>query len=451
MGGSVAAMHDDLVSAIDDLFGTLRADVENLIRIPSVSAPAFDPEPVRRSAERTAKLLEGAGMGGVRLLETPGSHPAVFGEIAAPPGAPTVLLYAHHDVQPPGPDSEWTTPPFEPSERDGRLYGRGSSDDKCGIVVHTGVVRAFEGRPPVGVKVFVEGEEETGSAHLPQFLAAHGDALSADVIVIADSANWGVGAPAVTISLRGLVSVEVEVRTLAAGVHSGMWGGAVPDALTVLSRVLASLHDADGNVAIPGLVSGEPTPIDIPEEELRAATGMLPGVSLIGRGSIASRLWTRPAVAVLAIDAPPLSEAINQLVAAARAKVSVRIAPGDDPESATALVIEHLSSQPAWGATVSVTPIESGKPISFDGHDPRADAFRHGMQVAWGVAPVEMGVGGSIPFVADFQAVYPDASILLTGVGDPTSRAHGPDESVHLDDLRRGMVAEAVALRALAG
>lgn len=443
-------MHDDLKSAVDDLFPVARGDLEGLIRIPSVSAPGFDPATVRQSAGATADLLRAAGFDGVRLLESDGAHPAVFGEAAGPPGSPTILLYAHHDVQPPGPDEHWSTPPFEPIERGGRLYGRGSADDKCGIVTHSTVLRAFAGSPPVSLKVFVEGEEEIGSAHLDAFLKEHGGTLAADVIVVADSSNWRVGTPAITTSLRGLVSAYVDIEVLEAGVHSGMFGGAVPDALTILTRVLASLHDDRGRVAVPGLVSGESDPLDLAEDELRSQAGVLPGVDMIGEGSLTSRLWTHPAAAVLAIDAPPVAEAINQLVPRARAKVSLRIAPGDDPVRAMASLVAHLERQPAWGARVTVTPHESGEPFALVPGDPRVEALRDALEQAWGVAPVEIGVGGSIPFVAAFSKAYPEATILLTGAGDPASAIHGPDESLDLDELRRAILAEAMALRLLA-
>jgi cysteinylglycine-S-conjugate dipeptidase len=444
-------MHDDLRSAVDDLFDSARGDLEALIRIPSVSAPGFDPAPVRHSAEATADLLSRAGFRGVRLLESGDAHPAAFAEAPGPPGSPTVLLYAHHDVQPPGPVSQWSTPPFEPVEIDGRLHGRGSADDKGGIVTHTTVLEAFGGTPPVGLKVFVEGEEEIGSAHLEAFLEEHGALLAADLVVIADSTNWRVGTPAITTSLRGLVSAFVDVEVLEAGVHSGLFGGAVPDALTVLTRVLAGLHDDSGRVAVPGLVETDGAALDLSEADLRAQAGMLPGVELIGEGTLTSRLWTRPAAAVLAIDAPPVGEAINQLVPRARAKVSVRLAPGDDPERAMGALAAHISAQPAWGARVTVTPHESGKPFSLTPGDPRVEAFREALGRAWGTPPVEMGVGGSVPFVAAFSETFPDAAILLTGAGDPTSAMHGPNESVDLGELRRAMLAEAMALSALGG
>ena len=311
-------------------------------------------------------------------------------------------------------------------------------------------MKAHGGRPPVGVKVIIEGEEEIGSTHLEEFLSSYRDLLEADVIVIADSGNWRVGQPALTTSLRGLVDCTVEVRTLRHAIHSGQFGGVIPDALTVLSRLLATLHDRDGNVAIPGLVFAESGNLDLTEEELRAQAETVEGLEMIGSGSLTSRMWTQPAVAVLAIDAPTVSNAVNALVPAARAKVSLRIAPGDNPERASSALVAHLEQNAAWGAEVTVTPGATGEAFALETTGRANDAFRSAFEEAWGRETVNMGVGGSIPFVAAFSDVFPEASILLTGVADPTSRAHGPNESVDLDDVRKGALAEAIALRLLA-
>ncbi|MDH3729814.1 MAG: dipeptidase [Acidimicrobiia bacterium] len=445
-------MHDDLSQAIDDLFPSVRADYERLIRIPSVSAPEYDPTGVRASAELTMELLEEAGVGGVRTLHVEGcDHPAVYGEISAPDGAPTVTLYAHHDVQPTGPLDEWDSEPFEPSERDGRIYGRGTSDDKSGIAIHLAAIRAHGGSPPVGIKLFIEGEEESGSEHLDDYMRVHGELLACDAIVIADSGNWRTGQPGLATSLRGLVDLIVEVKTLRYAVHSGEFGGALPDALTSMSRMLASLHNPNGEVAVVGLVSGEADPLDLTEEELRAQSGALEGVELIGEGSLTSRMWTKPSISVLAIDAPPVAEAINQLVASARAKISLRLAPGDDPQRAVEALTAHLEANVPWGAQLKVTPGSLGQPYSLETTGPYFDAFRTGFETAWGKEAVNMGVGGSIPFVAAFEAIHPNATALLTGAADDKSRAHGPNESVDITDLRNSMLAEAVALRLMAG
>ena len=443
--------HQDLHTAVEQLFSSAKTDLEQLIRIPSVSATGFDPARVRESAEAIADLYRHAGFPQVRLLEIEGAHPAVFAEYPAPPGAPTVLLYAHHDVQPPGAADEWDLAPFEPVERDGRLYGRGSADDKANVLVHALAFQAHGGTPPVGVKVIVEGEEEVGSTHLGDFISEYRDLLAADVIVIADSANWRLGQPALTTSLRGLVDCTIEVRTLKQALHSGMYGGAVPDALTALSRLLATLHDQHGNVAIPGLVSGEAPQLDLTEAELREQAGMVEGVDLLGQGTLTSRLWTRPAVSVIGIDAPGVAESINQLIPVARAKVSVRIAPGDDPDRAMEALVSHLEGNAPWGAQVVVTRGARGEAFSLEAEGPAADAFRHGFREAWGTEGVSIGVGGSIPFVAAFNEAYPKASILLTGVLDPASSIHAPNESVDLGEFQKAALAEAVALRLLDG
>jgi acetylornithine deacetylase/succinyl-diaminopimelate desuccinylase-like protein len=443
--------HEDLHQAVAALFPGAVANLENLIRIPSVSAPGYDPVRVRESADATADLYRAAGFPDVRLLEFEGAHPAVFAQYPTPPNAPTVLLYAHHDVQPPGDAEEWTAAPFEPVHRDGRLYGRGSVDDKANVIVHSLAFGAHGGVPPVGIKVIVEGEEEIGSAHLSDFIREYRDLLEADVIVIADSANWRLGQPALTTSLRGLVDCIVEVRTLKQAVHSGLFGGAVPDALTALIRLLATLHDEQGNVAIEGLVSGEAAQVDLTEDELRDQVGVVPGVELIGEGTMTSRLWTRPAVAVIGIDAPNIAESINQLIPVARAKVSVRIAPGDDAGRAMDALQSHLESNAPWGAQVTVTRGARGEAFALEAEGPAAEAFREAFRSAWGTEGVSIGVGGSIPFVAAFSDAYPEARILLTGVIDPAAGMHAPNESVHLDELRRAAIAEAIALRLLAG
>ncbi|MDP3985090.1 MAG: dipeptidase [Acidimicrobiia bacterium] len=443
-------MHEDLKDAVNDLRPELVSVLADLVRIPSVSAPSYAPGPVRQSAEAVASLLTGAGASDVQLLELDGVHPAVFAQIPGPPGTPTVLLYAHHDVQPPGPDEQWETGPFDPFERDGRLYGRGASDDKSGVVMHLGTIKAFGGRPPLGIKVFIEGEEEIGSQHLPDFLTKYSELLAADVIVIADAGNWRVGQPALTTSLRGITACVVEVRTLASAVHSGQFGGAFPDALTALCRLISTLHDEKGDVAVPGLIAYEADPLDLTEEELRSQVKAVEGLQPIGEGAWTSRLWTKPAISVLAIDAPPISQAINQLVPVARAKVSMRIAPGQDGQAATDALRRHLLTNVPWGAQVTVESEGYGDAFSLDAQGPAYQAFAAAMREAWGVDHVEIGAGGSIPFVAAFSEQMPGAPVLLTGAGDPTSAVHGPNESQDLDDLEKSVLAEAIALRLLA-
>jgi cysteinylglycine-S-conjugate dipeptidase len=428
----------------------VREDLERLVRIPSVSADGFDPGEVRRSAEAGAEILERSGLE-VRLLETDGAHPAVFGQRAGPGDGPTVLLYAHHDVQPTGPIELWASPPFEPTERDGRLFGRGTADDKAGVLAHAAAMRAWDGSPPVGVTVLLEGEEEIGSEHLSEFLARYGDLLRADAVVLADCSNWRLGQPAVTTSLRGLIDCVVEVRTLDHAVHSGMYGGPVPDAITALAHVLASLHDASGRVAVPGLTSGAADPLDLTEEEFRRYAGARPGVELFGEGSLTERLWTRPAVAVLGVDAPRIQEATNQLVPSARAKVSLRLAPGDDPARAMDALSKHLESSAPWGAEVIVHRGGEGRPYAIDARGHAFDAYRRACAQAWGVPAIDIGAGGSIPFVAALAEAFPDAALLLTGVEDPEGNAHSENESLHLAEFEKVCMAEALFLGHLAG
>ena len=444
-------VHHDLRQAVRQSLPAVRSDLEALVRIPSVSADPTRHGEVRRSAEATARLLEEAGFPDVRILTVDGGQPAVLARRPAPDGAPTVLLYAHHDVQPEGARTDWDSEPFDPTERNGRLYGRGAADDKAGIAAHLAAVRAHGGAPPVGVTVLVEGEEEIGSPTLGAFLEEHADLLAADAIVIADSANWDIGTPALTTSLRGLADCVVEVRTLRHAVHSGMYGGPAPDALTALCRLLATLHDDAGDVAVQGLHRGAAADLEYPEERFRAEAGLADGVQILGTGSLVERLWTRPAIAVLAVDAPSVDEASNTLLPVARALVSLRVAPGDDPQRALDALTAHLTVHAPWGARVEVSHGETGQPFSVDAAGPAYDAARAAFREAWdGVEPVDIGVGGSIPFIAEFATAFPKAAILVTGVEDPDTRAHGANEGLHLAEFERVCLAEALLLRNLA-
>ncbi len=441
----------DLLERLEAAMPSVRSDLEDLVRIPSVSAIPDHAEDVRRSAEATARLLEAEGLE-VEILSVTDGAPAVVGRRQPPPGAPTVLLYAHHDVQPVGDPALWESDPFEPTERGDRLFGRGAADDKAGIAAHLAALRAHGDTLPVGVTVFVEGEEEIGSPTLEAFLSEHQETLRADVIVIADSANWDVGVPALTTSLRGLVGMEVEVSTLRHGVHSGMWGGPVPDALTAMCRLLASLHDDRGDVAVEGLVREPAADVDYPEERFRAESGILDGVELIGTGSAVERLWTKPAIAVIGLDATPVSEASNTLIPRVRAEVSLRIAPGDSVANARQCLRRHLETHAPWSAHLRLTDRDAGEATRIDAQGPAYEAARAAFREAWdGVEPVDMGVGGSIPFIQSFREAFPDASVLVTGVEDPDTRAHGANEGLHLSEFERVCRAETLLLRNLAG
>src|SRR6201991_5238106 len=312
----------DLIERVRDVLPSVRRDLENLVRIESVWADPGRRDEVHRSAQAVADLLSQAGFGEVRIVSE-GGAPAVIAQHPAPAGAPTVLLYAHHDVQPEGDREQWVSPPFEPTNSNGRQYWAGSADDKAGIATHLAAFRAHGGQPPVGVTVFVEGGEESGWPSLGRLLAAHRDALAADVIVIADSDNWSTEIPALTVTLRGLVDCVVEVATLDHGLHSGIWGGVVPDALSVLVRLLASLHDDDGNVAVAGLHESIAAAVDYPPQRGRAGSGLLDRGAEDGSGSAPQRLWAKPAITVIGIDTTPVEKAAEKLIPLARAKMSI--------------------------------------------------------------------------------------------------------------------------------
>ncbi len=441
---------NELVERVRSVLPSVRSDLEDLVRIESVWADPTRRGEVHRSAQAVAELLSRAGFDDVRTVSA-GGAPAVIARHPAPPGAPTVLLYAHHDVQPEGDVAQWASPPFQPTERDGRLYGRGTADDKAGIATHLAAFRAHGGRPPVGVTVFVEGEEESGSPSLGALLKEHQELLAADVIVIADSDNWSTEIPSLTVSLRGLADCVVEVATLDHGLHSGMWGGAVPDALSALVRLLASLHDDEGNVAVAGLHEGTAAPVDYPPERVRADTGLLDGVREIGSGSVPQRLWVKPAITVIGIDTTPIASASNTLIPSARAKVSMRVAPGGDAGAHLAALTRHLEQHAPWGARVTVTPGDVGQPYAIDATGPVYDAARAAFRQGWGADAIDMGIGGSIPFIAEFAAAFPDAKILVTGVEDPATQAHSINESLDLGVLERAAISEALLLEALGG
>jgi acetylornithine deacetylase/succinyl-diaminopimelate desuccinylase-like protein len=446
-----------LAAALADRMTQHRSDLAALVAIPSVSAPGFDPGEVRRSADAVLDLLTQTGLENARLLEVEGAHPAVYADWLHAPGAPTVLLYAHHDVQPPGAIESWTSPPFSAEERDGRLFGRGAADDKAGVMVHVAAVDAWlrtSGSLPVNVKVFIEGEEEIGSEHLDDFLAQYAALLQSDVIVLTDSVNWKVGVPALTYLLRGLVDCDVEVRALDHAVHSGMYGGPVPDPLTGLVKLLAGMTDEHGAVAIPGFDDDvrQPTEaerqriaaLDFDEESFRAEAGLLPGVALGGDPgvSVLERLWMRPNATIIGLDAPSVAGSSNTLIPSARARISVRLAPGQDPVRARDILCRWLENNVPWGLHCTVNPGAVGSPFVAEPTGPVFEAAARALEAAYGNPVVYAGVGGTIPFVEPFAAAFGGATALLTGVEDPDTRAHGIDESLHLEDWQRACLGE---------
>jgi len=443
---SAAAGAAHLRSRVAGLMPRLRIDLEGLVSVPSIAFEGFPTGPLQAAATQVAGLLGQVGLGDVRLLDVPDSPPAVYGERPAQPGAPTVLLYAHYDVQPPGDESAWTSPPFDPMERDGRLYGRGAADDKSGIVIHTGALAALGDDCRVGVKVLVEGAEEVGAGGIEAFVAARADLLTADVIVLADVGNYRTGVPTLTTSLRGMTKLLVSIESLAGPVHSGSYGGPAPDALLALVRMLASLHDEAGDVRVEGLrrLAYEGAPYD--EQGFRRDAGVLDGVGLAGTGSIAERLYARPSITVIGLDAPPVEGAANSVVARARALVSVRLAPGQAPAEAAAAVRRHLLAAAPWRVRTTVEETAGGEGFLAKTDGPAYAAAARALGQAFGASVVEYGEGGAIPLVAAFLRAVPGAEIVLWGAEDPPARIHGVDESVDLAELERCVLAEALLL-----
>ena len=441
---------------VDAQFPSAIAELGRLVKIPGIAWDAFDANNLELSAEAVAKLLRELGIFEVveirRAEAKPGvlGAPAVIATRAAKNGRPTVLLYAHHDVQPPGDDDQWKTPPFQATLIDGRLFGRGAADDKAGIVAHLTALKALaialDGDIDLGMSMFIVGEEEAGSPSLRNFLEEKRVDLAADLIVVADSANWSIDVPALTTSLRGLVSQVVEVTTLDHSVHSGMFGGAIPDAMTATIRLLATLHDENGDVAVEGLHVAPPSGLTYDDETLRQDSGLLDGVAQMGTGDAIDRIWNRPAITVIGIDGQSVALSSNTMLPSVKAKISMRIAPGDNPERALQALQRHLEQNVPFGARLSFGETELGKP-----HAAPTDTWSHrlatqALTAAWGKESVNIGIGGSIPFIADLVELFPSAQILVTGVEDPDSRAHSPNESLHLETLRRAILAESLVL-----
>ncbi len=437
------------------------SDLGRLVRIPSVSWDGFDPAHVVASAHEVRGLLEALGVFDSVVVSTAPidaertGQPAVLATRAARNGKPTILLYAHHDVQPPGQDADWESSPFEPTVRGDRLYGRGAADDKAGVMAHVAAIRAFVDVVgtdfDLGLVAFIEGEEEFGSRSFANFIGQHRDELAADVIVVADSDNWDTQTPSLTVGLRGNVTFKLTVSTLEHASHSGMFGGAAPDAMLAMIRVLASLHAEDGSVAVAGLTSRDATTPDYSEERLTEEAALLDGVRPIGHGPVLSRLWDQPAITITGIDAPSVVNASNTLVPSVTVKLSARIAPGQTADDAYRALESHLTAHAPFGAHVEISDVDRGNPFLVDTTGWAVAEAKDAMHQAWGRAAVETGIGGSIPFISDLVTVFPEAQILITGVEDPDSRAHSPNESLHLGVFHRAILTEAVLLAKLEG
>jgi acetylornithine deacetylase/succinyl-diaminopimelate desuccinylase-like protein len=442
--------------AVDGILPAAIEELKKLVRIPGIAWEAFDPAELDRSVEAVRELMESTGVfESVEILRSSYGDgqigaPAVVASRPAKNSAPTILLYAHHDVQPPGAETDWDSLPFEPQERDGRLYGRGAADDKAGIVAHFTSVKLLAelaGRDfDLGLVVFIEGEEEAGSPSFVNFLEQYKQKLQSDVIVVADSGNWSTTVPAITTTLRGLVSIEIEVRTLDHAVHSGMYGGAVPDAMLALVKILDSMWDENGSVSILGLKSSEMSDLEYSEGQLREDSGLLPSTKALGEGSILPRIWTKPALTLIGLDYPSVAHSSNTLIPSLRAKLSLRIAPGEDPERALEALKGHVLAHNTFGAEVTFGDVELGRPFSLGASGWAKSLAETALGLAYGQKSVDIGIGGSIPFIAELERVFPSAQVLVTGVEDPDSRAHSPNESLHLGTFKSAILAQLLFL-----
>jgi acetylornithine deacetylase/succinyl-diaminopimelate desuccinylase-like protein len=437
---------------VQPLMPRLEDDLARLVAVPSVSAVDY-PEETRpallEAHELVLDLLQDAGVTELDSHRLPNTAPFITGEIPAPDGAPTVLLYGHYDVVPAGDESKWETPPFEPTVRDGAMFGRGSADSKANVIAHVGALRAWEGRPPVGVKLVIEGQEEVGSA-LNTYPQTHPDVFRADAMLIADMGSVRPGLPTLTVALRGTAMPTVEVETLVGPKHSGQYGGAAPDALIVLLQALATLHDEHGDVAVAGLRREEWEGAGYSEEEFRELAEVLPELPLVGSGGLGSRVWSGPAITVTGIDVPSVDNALNAVAPRSRASLNLRIHPEQDAVEAQAALIAHLEAVRPFGIELTVRPGAIGNGFAADTSGPAYEAATAAVRAAWGTDPSFAATGGSIPLVNALHAAVPEAEILLLGATDGYANIHAPNERVLLDELEKSVAVEAEFFAAFA-
>ncbi|WP_405775585.1 M20/M25/M40 family metallo-hydrolase [Streptomyces sp. NBC_00859] len=431
----------------DALMGGLRSDLERLAAIPSIAFPGFPAEPVQQAHDLLVELLRQAGVEKIERLDLPDTSPVIVADVPPPtPDAPTVLLYGHYDVQPAGDESLWSSPPFEPTPVEGGLRGRGIADDKSNIIVHLGVLRLYEGRPPVGLKIVLEGQEEFGSA-FDEYPPSDPGRFACDAMVIADMGNIRPGSPTLTTGLRGASEVVVEVRTLDEPRHSGEFGGAAPDALLVLIKALATLHDAHGDVAVTGLRREEWSGAGYTVEEFRTLAGVLGDTPLTGSGSLGERLWSGPAITVVGIDAPSVDQGASAVVPYARAKLNLRFHPQHDPKEAQQRLVTHLAALRPLGVALTVTPGDTGPGFEPATGGPAYRAALTALREGWGDEPAFVASGGSIPLVNGLSRAAPGAEVLLFGAQDSMCNLHAPNERVLFSELRSAVIAEAAFLR----
>jgi cysteinylglycine-S-conjugate dipeptidase len=440
-----ASSSETAASAVSALMPQLKSDLARLVAIPSISAPNYPAEthrPLLEAYEAVVELFRDAGVPILDPLVLPGTAPVVMGEIPAPPGAPTVLLYSHYDVVPVGEESKWESPPFEAGERDGAIYGRGTADTKSNILMHVGALRAWDGRPPVGIKVVIEGMEEVGSA-FSSFPPSRPELFHSDAMVIGDMGSFRPGVPTLTVALRGMAMLTVEARTLAGPKHSGQFGGAAPDALIALLHALASMHDENGDVAAPGLRREEWRGASYSDEEFRELAEVAPDVPFFGTGGLGERIWTGPAITVTGIDVLPVDQAVNAVVPYARAKLSLRTHPEQDPSEAQGALARHLEELRPFGVSLTVHAAETGQGFAAATSGPAYDAARAALAGAWHAETVTFASGGSIPLVSALQEAVPDAEMLLMGTTDGFANIHAPNERVLVDEFEKAVTAEA--------